>query len=152
MRNKRSRNVVTPYNRLVALFRYQDKDIRWRDRLFRTVSLRAAQELELTGQAQKVIRWIEGVPTLVGYQAMAPIRAERPSPTTLTFHTLQCVSGEVDHPSEVLKYLVWPLIGDHKAVAVRPRISAAERRVAEKLLAPGRRYQVRALTGMLTAA
>jgi hypothetical protein len=32
------------------------------------------------------------------------------------------------------KFMVWPLIGDTKAVAVRPRISAEDRRRAEKLL------------------
>lgn len=63
------------------------------------------------------------------------------SPATLTLATMNAIA--VSEPgvrltraeqAQVEKFTVWPLIGDTKAAAVRPRISDEQRRQAETLL------------------
>lgn len=68
------------------------------------------------------------------------------TPCTLDMRVMKAVSGEglagphsMDtggRGEQILfeKFAVWPLIGDTRAVAVRPRISEEDRRRAEKLL------------------
>lgn len=65
----------------------------------------------------------------------------RPTPATLTFATMNAVA--VAQPKvrlsryqrdQVRKFKVWGLVGDTRAVAVRPRLSERERREAERLL------------------
>ena len=76
---------------------------------------------------------------------LVPLRTEKPSPTTLTKATIDAVSTfaygrqggskptrrEYDH---ILKFKCWPIIGDQRAVAVRPRITDDERVMAEGLM------------------
>jgi hypothetical protein len=90
---------------------------------------------------------MDGVVQVVGYRALKPVRQERPSPASLTFGTMQAVAAAVGKPSDVRlsrgelrhkeKFMAWPLIGDPKAVAVRPRIYDHERAAAEKMLRAG---------------
>lgn len=145
----RGKVVLTPYTRMVALFHYAQHSNKWREWAFRTVSQRQAESLVSMGEAAPLMRFHDGAVRLVGYVATTPVRMDRPSPTTLTFGTLCAVSnqdalGQDVAPRfqltrrekrEIVKFRVWPLIGDTKAVAVRPRISEDERRFAEKLLA-----------------
>jgi hypothetical protein len=65
----------------------------------------------------------------------------QPTPATLTFSTMKAVA--VAEPkvrlsryelSQVRKFKVWPLVGDTRAVAVRPKMSDRERAAAMKLL------------------
>lgn len=63
------------------------------------------------------------------------------SPATLTLATMNAIAVAEPHvkltraeQAQVEKFTVWPLIGDTKAVAVRPRMSDEQRRAAEKLL------------------
>lgn len=92
--------------------------------------------------------WEYGRAGIKGIRFCEKQRAQNPSPCTLDMRVLKSVSGEglagphsVDDRSlqgqeESLrtKFMVWPLVGDTKAVCVRPRISADDRRRAEKLL------------------
>lgn len=63
------------------------------------------------------------------------------SPATLTLASMNAVAIAERHvkltraeQAQVEKVTVWPLIGDTKATAVRPRMSEEQRRQAEKLL------------------
>ena len=65
----------------------------------------------------------------------------KPSPTTLTKSTMDAVAIDQrgvrlsrSQRDNVEKFRVWAFIGDTKAVAVRPRTSLAEQRVAQHLL------------------
>lgn len=67
--------------------------------------------------------------------------ASEPTPATLTFSTMKAVA--IAQPmvrlsryerNQVKKFKVWGLIGDTKAVAVRPRMSESELAEARKLL------------------
>lgn len=92
--------------------------------------------------------WEYGRAGIKGIRFREKQRAQNPTPCTLDMRVIKSVSGEglagphsVDDRSlqgqeESLrtKFMVWPLIGDTKAVCVRPRISAEDRRRAEKLL------------------
>lgn len=75
-------------------------------------------------------------------------RLSKRSPSALTKSVMQSVSGEgigrvheidIDHESAEAamrnKYIVWPFIGDTKAVAVRPRTSEEDLRRANSLFA-----------------
>lgn len=149
----RGKVVLNSYTRMVAYFAYTQLSEKWREWNFRTVSQRVAEALVAAGEAVPIYR-MQGDEVrsvgIVGYRALKPTSWERPSPATLTFGTM-CAVGNQDaegkddiaaryrltrrERAEIVKYKVWPLIGDTKAVAVRPRISEAERREAEKLLA-----------------
>lgn len=166
----RGKVVLNAYSRMVPYFAYAQTTDKWREWTFRTKSQRQAEALVAAGEAEIVTRMVDGVVRVVGYRALTPTSWERPSPATLTFGTM-CAVGNQDaegkddiaerhrltrrERAEIVKFKVWPLIGDTKAVAVRPRISAAERREAEKLL---RRPMVRhgkgreLRSGMLSAA
>ena len=137
---------------MVKLFAYiQPIGATWKEWAFRTVSLRQAQAHVMSGEAVAVTRMVDEVVQIVGYQATKPVRQSKPSPTCLTLSTMSAVAkasivpvmpdgqkpdlgmGWADE-RQVEKFRVWPLVGDNKAVAVRPRISAEERAYAEKLL------------------
>jgi hypothetical protein len=141
---------------MVAYFAYAQLSEKWREWSFRTISQRQAETLVAAGEAVPVTREVDGVVQTVGYRALQPTSWERPSPATLTHGTMTAVLHESYHErltrrqrNEILKYRVWALIGDDKAVAVRPRISDAERRFAEKLL--GRPAWQPTQSGMLAA-
>jgi hypothetical protein len=129
---------------MVCLFAYAQATERWTEWSFRTVSEHQALSKLAEGEAVKIVRWNKGVAQVVGYRSTRPERLERSSPCTLTFGTMKAVANSVGAAKNVQlsrgermqieKFKVWPLIGDTKAVAVRPRISERERRVAETLL------------------
>lgn len=161
----RGKVVLNSYTRLVAYFAYLQQSDKWKEWTFRTVSQRQAELLVSAGEATQVTRQVDGVVRIVGYRALKPTSWERPSPATLTFGTM-CAVGNQDadgkediaaryrltrhEQREIVKFKVWALIGDTKAVAVRPRITDAERALAMKLLGlPG--YE-RMASGMLSAA
>jgi hypothetical protein len=74
--------------------------------------------------------------------------SSQPTPATLTFSTMKAIASAVKPANrseprvrlsryerdQVRKFKVWPLIGDTKAVAVRPRMSEREAAEATKLL------------------
>lgn len=105
------------------------------DGTWRTISERQADFMVEGGEAEK--RFSENGDA---YWSQIVALASRPTPQLLDDRTLHAVANAKDgrlSPAErrqVEKYQVWALIGDTKAVAVRPRISDAERRQAEKLL------------------
>lgn len=153
----RGKKILTPYSRMVALFRYEHMCRQWWRRELWTISQREALRLVAAGEAEQVVRMVGEVLQVVGYQALKPIRAERPSPATLTLSTMVAVGNETAvvpadpryrqtswERDECNKFHVWPLIGDTKAVAVRPRITVAERNLAEQLLATGGRRTLKA--------
>lgn len=145
----RGKLILTPYTQRVAHFAYVQPSEKWTDWSFRTISLRQALNFVASGEAEAVSRLKDGRVQVVGYRALTPTSWERPSPTTLTWSTMNAVSDGVGDPKdvqltrrqrdEIFKFTVWPLIGDTKAFAVRPRISDADRRYAEALLARGGR-------------
>jgi hypothetical protein len=165
----RGKVVLNVYSRMVSYFAYTQNSSKWREWTFRTVSQRQAELLVAAGEAEVITRMLDGAVRIVGYRALQPTSWERPSPATLTFGTM-CAVGNQDadgkddiaaryrltrrERQEIVKFKVWPLIGDTKAVAVRPRITDAERREAEKLLRRPVVRQGRALprSGMLSAA
>lgn len=138
----RGKLVLNAYTRQVSYFAYiQDSEI-WTQWKMRTISQRQAEQLVAAGEAEEIWRMKDETVQVVGYRALTPTSWERPSPATLTFATMVAV-GRRAMPScrltrrqrdEVTKFDVWPLIGDTKAVAVRPKISDADRRNAENLL------------------
>ncbi len=150
-----AQRVLNPYTRMVAHFAYIQPSERWTEWSFRLISARQAQTMVDCGEAVWVSREVatpQGEPQVqpVGIRALQPTNWEHPSPCTLTVATTHAVALAADgrqrltrrQRAEVLRFKVWPLIGDSKAVAVRPRISAEDRRVAENLLhAAGRRRQ-----------
>jgi hypothetical protein len=147
-RNKvrnRGKLVLNAMSRLVNYFAYvQDSEI-WTDWKFRTISQKQAENLVLAGEAEVITREKDGVVQVVGYRALTPTSWEEPSPATLTFATMRAVGKQAQgcrltrrERDHVFKFKVWPLIGDDKAVAVRPRISEADRRFAESCLRSGR--------------
>lgn len=150
----RGKIVLNAYTRMVAYFAYAQVSQRWREWSFRTVSQRQAEALVAAGEAESITRFHDGAVRVVGYRALKPTSWERPSPATLTAGTLCAVGNAVGRPeeirltryerNEIVKFQVWALIGDTKAVAVRPRISEADRRLAEGLLARGGRRERRA--------
>lgn len=91
--------------------------------------------------------WEYGRAGIKGIRFCEKQRAQNPSPCTLDLKVMKSVSGEGlngihevhgSHDSQeralIEKFQVWALVGDTKAVCVRPRISEEERRRAEKLL------------------
>ncbi|MFP5231521.1 MAG: hypothetical protein ACLGQX_02705 [Acidobacteriota bacterium] len=150
-----AQRVLNPYSRMVAHFAYVQPSERWTEWSFRLISARQAQAMVDCGEAVWVSREVttpQGEPQVqpVGIRALQPTNWEHPTPCTLTVATTHAVALAADgrqrltrrQRAEVLRFKVWPLIGDSKAVAVRPRISAEDRRVAENLLhAAGRRRQ-----------
>lgn len=143
----RGKFVLTPYTKMVAYFSYAQATEKWRDWTFRTISQRQAEILVAAGEARVITRMREGIVQVVGFRATKPTSWERESPTTLTYATMVAVGNDGGKPSnpryrqtrreraEVTKFRVWPLIGDTKAVAVRPRISEQELKLARSLLA-----------------
>jgi hypothetical protein len=141
----RGKLVMNSYNRMVAHFAYAQTSEKWGDWTFRTISQRQAENLVSAGEAERIIRRLDGEVQVVGYRALKPTSWERPSPATLTFATMKAVAKHAQgyrltrgESEQVIKFRVWPLIGDTRAVAVRPRISDAERDSAETLLAGGK--------------
>lgn len=151
--------MLTPYTRMVAYFAYEQGSYRWREWSFRTISQREAWNLVAAGEAEVITRMKDGEVQVVGYRATKPTSWQRPSPATLTAGTLKAVGNAVGKKEdlaltrrerdEIFKFKVWALIGDDKAVCVRPRISARERREAEKLLGP---LRCAVVSGMLDAS
>ena len=140
----RGKVILNADTRLVPYFAYLQKSERWREWTFRSISQRQAEMLVSAGEAERITREKDGVVQTVGYRALTPTSWGRPSPATLTFGTMKAVGNAVGEKlelhlsrrerDEILKFTVWPLIGDTKAVAVRPRISEADRKAAERLL------------------
>jgi hypothetical protein len=140
--------VLNSYTRMVAYFAYAQLSNKWGEWTFRTISQRQAELLVASGEATAITRMMDGAVRIVGYRALKPTSWERPSPSTLTLGTMLAVGYDEAaarvadsryrltrrERAEILKFRVWPLIGDTKAVAVRPRMTGAERVLAEKLL------------------
>jgi hypothetical protein len=152
----RGKVVLNAYSRMVAYFAYAQLSEKWREWSFRTLSQRQAETLVAAGEAMPVTREVDGVVQIVGYRALQPTSWERPSPATLTHGTMLAVLRESykEHLTrrqrdEVVKYRVWALFGDEKAVSAVRRFSDAERRLAVKLLGRPAWY---VQSGMLSAA
>jgi hypothetical protein len=150
--------VLTNYTRMVRYYSFvqpldeRRREVKWQGWTnVRSISLRSALQRVADGQAIAITRsvpdYLSGVAgamqvEVVGYRALQPVRSEGPPPpTTLTEETMQAVSNAVGGAAlqdyerrELEKFQVWAFIGDTKAVAVRPRTSEADRRVAMGLL------------------
>lgn len=144
MRNKRCRGrvrsrgkkVLLPETRMVVLYHYAQSGA-WQAWGFITEGFRKVLQLEADGDAERIVRMQDGKLRVVGWRRTRPTEKRRRSPTTLTRGTMAAVAGERTDPgayAEVMKFKVWPLIGDTRAVCVRPRISDEERQFAERLL------------------
>ena len=143
----RGKRVLNSYSRMVCHFAYAQLSEKWEEWKFRTISYRQASQLVAAGEASAVTREIDGVVCIVGYRALKPTSWERPSAATLTVATTNAVANAVPcqgksprltrrERDEIHKFKVYALIGDNKAVSVRPRITEVERAEAEKLLGP----------------
>lgn len=145
----RSRNrsrgtfVLSAQTRMVRMFDYlQSGSGGWRQWTFQTVSQAKAEAAVGRGEAERIVRRDDdGQVKVVGYKRTQAATPARRSPTSLTYSTLQAVSSYADGAKglarwerrEVEKFVAWPLIGDTYAVAVRPPISAEQRKVAMAL-------------------
>ncbi len=144
----RGKLVLNSYNQMVAHFAYIQGSVKWQEWSFRTISLRQAEIKEAAGEVERVTRMIDGMVRTVGFREKSPTRCGDPTAATLTESTLKAVSKAALHlkddrlthheEMEIVKFIVWPLIGDTKAVCVRPPMTTLERRHAEKVLAAGR--------------
>ena len=130
--------------RRVKLFSYNQHAGKWIYWIYRWITRSEAERLVEGGEAKLVQRMLDGKVQVVGYQATKLADEHRPSPATLTVWTMHVVQREAmrcrlsrRERDELQKFRVWPLIGDTKAVAVRPRMTHEERAIAEKLLAAG---------------
>ena len=125
-------------NQPVMMASYIQDTMNWQAWRGRAVTLRTASAMVAADEAEVVTRrTANGIITF--FRETKPARASESSPTTLTMATMHAVARSEEHltPGEkahVLKFRVWALIGDTKAVTVRPRISAEERKLAESLL------------------
>lgn len=140
----RGKVVLNATSRMVAYFAYAQGSLKWSEWAFRTISQRQAQILEAAGEAERITRLVDGTVQVVGYRALKPTSWERPSPCTLTLATMVAVGREAQgctltrrQRDEVVKFRVWPLIGDSRAIAVRPPMTVEERRTAETMLVRG---------------
>jgi hypothetical protein len=125
----------------VVMAAYAQESTDWRMWRARHVSLRKALEMVAASEAQAITRKsANGIITF--YRETKPSRAGSPTPCTLTLSTMLAVGRSKDGSkaklepreyNEVVKFRVWPLIGDTRAVAVRPRITPREKAFAEKL-------------------
>lgn len=134
----RGRRVLLPETRMVALFRYAQDAPQWQDWRFETVKQARAQQMEADGDAERIVRMQDSELKVVGWRRTRPSMKRRLSPATLTLATMQAVAGERTGGgawAEVVKFMVWPLIGDDRAVCVRPRMSDEQRMQAMRLLA-----------------
>jgi hypothetical protein len=142
----RGKVVLNAHTRLVKMFAYiQADEADWENWNFRNVSQHQAQQLVRFGDAYMVTRQVDGRIEVVGYRATNPTMGLRKSPTSLTFSTMRAVINfrpgvqlERHERQQVEKFIAWPMIGDTKAVAVRPAMTEAEQRVAEKMFRVGR--------------
>jgi hypothetical protein len=139
----RGKLILNSYNQMVAVFAYIQASPNWLEWGFRTISLRQAEIKQAAGEVERVTRMVDGMVQTVGFREKSPTRSGNPTPTTLTEATLNAVSNrdgrlERNERMEVIKFIVWPLIGDTKAVCVRPPMTVADRRYAEKVMASGR--------------
>jgi len=133
--------VLNKRTRLVAMYYAHQDSATWADWHYRTLSEAKAEELEREGKATRIFRMHEGQGRCVGFRMTEIMRSHSPSPTTLTMATMIAVGnackgyrptrGEINH---IIKFRVWPLMGDSRAVAVRPRLSLEETLQAERLL------------------
>jgi hypothetical protein len=139
----RRKLVPTNYSRKVAHFANNQLSPKWQEWTFRTISLRQALIMEAAGEVDRITREVDGAVQIVGFLAKNPSIPGNPTPATLTLATLNAVSnrdGRLTRGEElqVIKFLAWPMIGDTKAVCVRPPMTVAERRYAENVLTAGR--------------
>lgn len=142
----RGKFVLNGYTRKVKHFAYIQDSEKWENWTSRTISYRQAQLLLAAGEAQPVSRMLNGAVQIVGYRATQPTSWEQPSPTTLTMGTMNAVAKDSTgerltrrEREHVVKFRVWPLVGDSKAVAVRPPMTPIERHFAEQILRHGYR-------------
>jgi hypothetical protein len=116
----------------------QEKAGGWRDWSFQTVSQAKAEGAVTRGEAERIVRRDDdGVVKVVGYKRTKASQIVRRSSSSLTFSTLNAVANYVGGSTlsrherhEVERFITWPLIGDTRAVAVRPPISDAQRKQA----------------------
>lgn len=149
MRKRRSNRCsqLTRSNQAVVMFAFSRIQQDWRTWWYRSMSLRTAMKLVAAGDAEELLIETENGPTVFFRETTPPgpmLNAERncyQSPTTLTVATMNAVA--IAEPgvrltraekAHVDKFKVWPLIGDTKAVAIRPRMTDSERSSAQKLM------------------
>jgi hypothetical protein len=145
-RKRRSNRCVQP-NRLdqtTVMFAAEQDAPDWHNWRFRSVALRVALRMVADGEAEQLALATENG-SITCFRAIKRVGVDqlRRSPATLTFATMTAVGNATSSESlssaeraHVAKFLVWPLIGDTKAVAVRPRISDRDRRQAERMMRP----------------
>lgn len=140
-RNSVSRHAVTRLNAYSSQARkLSDSELPMR-------SVSWAEGLKLVKQEKAVWELSERDGHIKGIRFVEKQRAQNPTPCTLDVDVMKSVAGEglsgphtiadvYEGKEETLrnKFKVWALVGDTKAVWVSPRISAEERRIAEKLL------------------
>lgn len=138
-RNTVCRHAVTRLN----AYSCQAQKLSDSDLPMRSVSWAEGLKMVKDGKAD----WEYGRAGIKGIRFKERQRAESPTPCTLDMRVMKAVSGEGLAGPHVMedtcvgaertlaeKFMVWPLVGDTKAVAVRPRISGEDRRRAENLL------------------
>lgn len=132
------------YSQMVCHFAYAQTSPRWKEWKFRSISLRQALQLVKDGEATPITRDIDGTIYTVGFQALSPTAASRPSATTLTVATTLAVGNAAALPgqrpaltpqerAEILKFELWPFIHDTRAALTGPRATPAECRKAMRL-------------------
>lgn len=142
----RGKHVLNVHTRLVKLFSYSQADeADWENWNFRTVSQHQAQQLVRDANAYQITRQVDGKVQIVGYRATKPVMVLRKSPTSLTFSTMMAIGNfgpgyrpERHELRQKEKFIAWPMVGDMRAVAVRPAMTPAELRIAEKMFRAGR--------------
>lgn len=138
-RSSRSRHSVTHLN----AYSCQAQKLSDSDLPMRQVTW--AEGMKLVREGKAVFEY--GRAGIKGIRFMERQRMTKSSPCTLTKRVMQAVSGEglgsiheidLGHDGEeaalTAKFQVWGLIGDTKAVAVRPRMTQDEIYRAQKLL------------------
>lgn len=138
-RSKRTReNSITHLN----AYSYQCEKLSESDLPMRQVTWAAGLKMVKEGKAT----WEYGKAGIKGIRFTEKQREQNPTPCTLTMSVMKAVAGEglagphsieLESGSEDKlrdKFRVWALIGDTKAVCVRPKVDEAYLRTAHKLL------------------
>jgi hypothetical protein len=133
--------VLSAATRMVKLFDYLQTAPQWRQWGFQTTSQAKAERMVGRSEAERIVRRDDdGLVRVVGYRRTKGAQMARRSSSSLTFATLKAVAsyaggGQMSRweRKEVERFVVWPLVGDTHAVAVRPAISEAQRKLANSL-------------------
>ena len=136
----RGKFVLSAQTRMVRLFDYLQGNGGWRDWTFQTVSQAKAEAQVARGEAERIVRREDGLVQVVGYRRTQASQLAFRSPAALTYSTLKAVASYAggdtltrNERREVEKFIAWPLEGDRRAVAVRPRMSPEQHKLAMAL-------------------